>query len=79
MLVRVKLFGLLAKQFPEYDGELGLEVDIPEGARVEDLFSLLGIQYGEADIVVVKGKALDSGCLIEEGMCLHFFPYISGG
>ena len=41
MKVNVKLYGTLSKAFPEYRHSLGMDVDIPQGATVDDLLALL--------------------------------------
>ena len=43
MKIRVKLFGTLKGNVSDYDPEHGLEVEIPDGAKVADLLSHLGI------------------------------------
>ena len=43
MKVKVRLFGTLSQKFPGYDSVKGLEVEIPDGARVKDLLAHLGI------------------------------------
>lgn len=43
MKINVKLFGTLGHDFDGYDALNGLEVKIPDGARVKDLLAHLNI------------------------------------
>ena len=79
MKLRVKLFGLLPSHFPGYNPEKGMEIDIPDGARVEDLLARLEISKSEAGIAIVNGLPLKSDSQLEEGMCVSLFPLVSGG
>ena len=79
MNVRVKLFGLLPRRFPGYDAEKGLEVDLPRGARVEDLLCRLGISKEEGGIVAVDGLVQKAEAELKEDSILHVFHPIVGG
>jgi sulfur carrier protein ThiS len=43
MRIRVKLYGTLSQQFPQYRHSEGMEVEIPDGATVKDLLARLEI------------------------------------
>ena len=79
MRVKVRLFGMLPRRFPNYNPETGMDIDLPKGSRVQDLLACLKIPEPEADIVMVKGVVLKSDSTLEEGMCVDFFTLISGG
>lgn len=79
MKVKVRLFGVLPRCFPNYDPKIGIEVDVPEGTRVQDLLARLKIPESEADIVMANGMVLRFDNGLEEGMCLDLFTLISGG
>lgn len=53
MKVKVKLFGTLIQSFPGYDLQRGLEVDLPEGARVSGLLALLGLSERNKPVVAM--------------------------
>ena len=55
MKLKVKLFGTLTRRFPAYNSEEGLEVEIPDGARVKDLLAHLKISGPDTGIVIVEG------------------------
>ena len=52
MSVRVKRFGLLGRGFPDYDLEKGMEVAVPEGARI---FEKVLLQVGLSLSRVFRG------------------------
>ena len=79
MKLRVKLFGLLPSRFPGYNPEQGMEIDIPDGTRVEDLLARLEISKSEAGIAIANGLPLKSDSQLEEGMRVSLFPLVSGG
>ncbi len=79
MNVRVKLFGLLPRRFPGYDSEKGMEVDLPQGARVKDLLARLGISTEEGGIVAMNGLVQKAEAELRDGSVLHVFHPIVGG
>lgn len=79
MNVRVKLFGLLARRFPGYNPDEGMEVEIPPGARVKDLLSQLAISKEEGGIVAVDGLVQKAEAELKDGSKIHVFHLITGG
>jgi sulfur carrier protein ThiS len=79
MNVQVKLFGLLPRRFPGYDPGRGMEVDLPSGARVQDLLAQLGISKEEGGIVAVDGLVQKAEAELRDGSILHVFHPIVGG
>jgi sulfur carrier protein ThiS len=79
MKIKVKLYGLLPRRFPDYDSKVGMEVHIPDGATVEDFLVRLGIPQPEAELIIVNGSPLRYDSKLKDRMCLHLFNVISGG
>ena len=79
MNVRVKLFGLLARRFPGYDPNEGMEVEIPQGARVKDLLARLTLTKEEESIVAVDGLVQKAEAELKDGSMIHVFHLITGG
>ena len=77
--VRVKLFGLLARRFPGYHAEKGMEVEIPHGARVKDLLAQLAISKEEGGVVAVDGLVQKAEAELKDGSVIHVFHLITGG
>jgi sulfur carrier protein ThiS len=79
MKITVKLFGDLKRRFPEYNPHQGLDVDIPEGAKVADLLALLGISTAPAATVIMEGRVLRSEEGLSPGSLVNIFHVMYGG
>ena len=77
--VRVKLFGLLARRFPGYNPEEGIEIEITQGARVKDLLAQLAISKEEGGVVAVDGLVQKAEAELKDGSIIHVFHLITGG
>lgn len=77
--VTVKLFGTLGQVFPGYDPEKGLEVEMREGARVEDLLDRLKILEAKAGVVAAGGRVLHLKDPLKDGMSVHLLQAVYGG
>jgi sulfur carrier protein ThiS len=79
MKIRVKLFGTLSQRFPGYQQAQGMEVEIPNGATVNDLFAHLEISESRGVAVAVEGRILKADDRIEGGAPVHVLQVLSGG
>ena len=79
MKVRVKWFGTLNPEFPSYDPEKGLEVEIYDGARVKDLLARLRIPEVKGAVVAVDGKVLNLEDPLGEGASVCLVQVVYGG
>ena len=79
MRVNVKLFGTLGKRFPGYRHEQGMDVEIPDGARVKDLLAHLAISKSFAGVVAVGGKLLAEDAELGNGAEVNIFQSVFGG
>jgi len=79
MKVRVKWFGTLNPEFPIYDPEKGLEVEISDGARVKDLLARLRIPEVKGAVVAVDGKVLNLEDPLREGASVCLLQAVHGG
>jgi sulfur carrier protein ThiS len=79
MKVKVKFFGTLSPDFPGYDPEKGLEVEIADGARVKDLLARLRISEVKGGVVAVDGKILDLEDSLNDGASVHLLQAVYGG
>ena len=78
MKLKVKLFGTLRSRFPDYDLEQGLEVEIPDGARVGDLLAHLDISASDG-VVVVDGLVVKKDRRLEAGVAVRVLQRGFGG
>jgi len=79
MKMRVKLYGTLSQQFPDYRHSEGIEVEIPDGAAVNDLLALLGISESKKAVVAMEGRILKGDDTIRHGVPVQIFNAIHGG
>jgi sulfur carrier protein ThiS len=79
MKVRVKLYGTLSQRFPGYQHSQGIEVEIPDGATVEDLVALLQISESQGAVVIVEGRILKADDKVQRGAPVNVLQAIGGG
>jgi sulfur carrier protein ThiS len=79
MKVKLRLFGTLSLKFPDYDSEKGLELEIPDGARVKDLLAHLGISEMKGSVAAAEGVILRMEDPLKEGVCVHLLQSVYGG
>ena len=79
MKIKVELYGLLPRRFPDYNSKVGMEVSMPDGATVDDFLACVGIPQAEAELVIANGLPLRYNSKLKDKMCIHLFNVISGG
>lgn len=79
MKVTVKLYGTLSQRFPGYQRSQGIEVEVPEGATVEDLLTRLEIPGSQRAVVIVQSRILKADDEIRCGVLVSVFQAIGGG
>ena len=79
MKIRVKLFGTLPQRYPGYDPSQGLEVEIPDGAKVKDLLARLGIIGSDGGLVAVDNLVVQHDDALKEGVSVDIFQRAFGG
>jgi sulfur carrier protein ThiS len=79
MKVRVKLYGTLSQRFPGYQHSRGIEVEIQDGATVQDLLALLEISESRGSVVIMEGRILKAGDRIRCEVPVTVFQAVGGG
>jgi sulfur carrier protein ThiS len=79
MKVWVKLFGTLPQRYPEYDPEDGLEVEIPDGARVKDLLAYLELSASDGGVATINNLVVNVEEQLKEGVCVRILQGAFGG
>ena len=79
MRIWVKLYGTLGQHLPGYQLSQGIEVEIPDGATVQDLFDLLDISESQGAVVVVENRILKADDRIPRGVPVIILQAIGGG
>jgi len=79
MKVRVKLYGTLRQSFPDYTPAHGIEVVIPEGAKVRDLVARMKIPNAKWAIVSKGERIMRPDDLLGSGDVVRVFEPVFGG
>ena len=84
MRIYVRLFANLRDRFPQAARGRG-EIELDEGASLDDLIERLEIPDRLAQMVLINGQqaprdhAARAGYILEEGETVSIFPPIAGG
>ena len=79
MRIKAKLYGTLSQRFPGYSHSEGIELDLPEGATVKELFALLEIPESQKAVLTMEGRIQKPGDVLQSGAQVHIFNPIHGG
>ena len=79
MKVKIKLYGTLRRYVPDYRHEDGIEVEIPDGARVRDLLAHLEISKSQGGIVAVGGRIMKADDKLADGASVNVLQAVFGG
>ena len=79
MRVTVKLFATLARFKSDAKAGRAFEVDLPEGATVQDLIDTLKIPPEETHIVFINNSIQEPGKNLKDGDVVGMFPPVGGG
>ena len=79
MKVKIKLYGTLRQSFPDYRHEDGIEVEIPDGARVKDLLAHLEISESRGGIVAMEGRIMKPDDKLSDGASVNILQPVFGG
>jgi sulfur carrier protein ThiS len=79
MKVTVKLYGTWRERFPGYQHSQGIEVELPEGATVQDLLALLEISESQGAVVIAEGRILKADDEMQCKVQVDVFQSIRGG
>ena len=81
MKIKVNLYGTLTQKVPGYQQSEGIEVEVPEGATVKELLSLLQIPVlgSEKAVVAIDGRIRKLNDGIPSGAHAQIFQPMHGG
>ena len=79
MKIRVRLFGTLGNNFPDYEPATGFEIEIAENSKVGDLFAHLKIGKSHGAVVAVNGRIMKPDAILPGGAAVHVFQSVFGG
>jgi sulfur carrier protein ThiS len=79
MKVRIKVYGTFRRQFPGYQRDRGIEVEIQDGSSVRELLERLAIPEAQGALVSMESRVLKADDLIHSGAELNILQAIGGG
>jgi molybdopterin synthase sulfur carrier subunit len=79
MKLKVRLFGTLSQRITHYNAQEGIDVEIPDGARVKDLLAHLGLSESNAGIVFVEGQIRRAEEELQDNATVNIFQAMFGG
>jgi sulfur carrier protein ThiS len=79
MRIQVKLYGTLSRRVPGYRRSEGIELEIPEGATVRELLTVLEIPESQGAVVAVEGRLRKPHENLGNGALVHVFNAFHGG
>ncbi len=79
MRVQVKLYGTWRGRFPNYRHSQGIEVEVPDGARVKDLLARLNIPQSQGALVILDGRVLRADEPLRGGIQVDVLQAVGGG
>lgn len=79
MLVKVKLNASLRRFLPAGTAGNVAEVELPDGATVDDVITSLGIPDGHARMAVSDNEQLEPTTQLRDGQEVALFPPLAGG
>lgn len=79
MKVNVTLLGTLSSRYPDYLPDRGLEVEISDGAKVDDLLAHLEISATQGAVVIQDGRILHREETLTDGQRVTIFLAMYGG
>ncbi|CAB1065752.1 hypothetical protein D1BOALGB6SA_10551 [Olavius sp. associated proteobacterium Delta 1] len=79
MKLRIKLYGTLGPRVPGYRHSEGIQVELPDGATVNDLLTRLKISESEGAVVSIEGRLRKTDDKLSDGAQAQVFQTIHGG
>jgi len=77
--ITVKLFGTLAMGFSGYDPVTGMDIDIPDGAKIMDIFARLDISAHEGCFVSMNNRVVGKDQKLTGNATVLIFQALAGG
>lgn len=79
MKVRVSVFGTFRQRISNYRPDQGMEVELPDGATVQDLLKLLDLSGSQGALVIAEGRILKADERLKRGVPVNVMQAIDGG
>jgi molybdopterin synthase sulfur carrier subunit len=79
MHINVRVFASLKRYLSEERAKGAFDLDVPDGASLEDVVRLVGLPAAEVKVTFVNGRTEELSYLLREGDEVGIFPPLGGG
>ena len=79
MKIKIQLFGVLGRKFPEYDSPEGVEIELPDESTAADLLEYLKIPEAWGPAVAMDSRLLKNEDNLRDGAEIRIFQAVHGG
>jgi len=79
MHVNVKVFATLKRYLPEERARQAFDLEVPDGASLEDVVRMIGLPAAEVKVTFVNGRTEALSLVLHEGDEVGIFPPLGGG
>jgi molybdopterin converting factor small subunit len=79
MVVRVKLFATLRRQYPHLGIGEAMEVELPDGATIRQLIERLRLPADQVKVIFINGIVRERDDTLDDGNEVGIFPSVGGG
>jgi sulfur carrier protein ThiS len=77
--IKIKVYGTLMKCLPGYDHHSGIDLELPEGTRVDALIDRLKIPKSRISLVSINEHLAKGTDCLSANALVKLFPSIFGG
>jgi molybdopterin converting factor small subunit len=77
--VWIRLLSTYTRYLPADAQGSAYSIDIPDGARIEELQVQLPVPADEGQVILVNGRTPFASQVLEEGDTIAIFPAVAGG
>lgn len=79
MHVSVRVFATLKRYLPEERANHAFDLEVPDGATLDDVVRMIGLPAAEVKVTFVNGRAEALSHVLHEGDEIGIFPPLGGG
>jgi molybdopterin converting factor small subunit len=77
--INVKLFGIFRQNLPSNTEKPSFWLEMKTGAKIEDVFALLGIPSDYPSVIVCNHRIAMKKDVLKNGAVVAIFPPVDGG
>jgi sulfur carrier protein ThiS len=79
MRITLKLFATFRRYMPPNSQGTSLDLEVPTGTPVADVLNGLDVPTAGGAVILVNGRTVEPGHVLQEGDTVAVFPAMAGG